>query len=539
MRKLVEALGVDYAQWKALTLVALKLDFRQGSFGQSRMRRATSGVAKIANQLIIYSMYGLFMALLVWASRDLFFAGTIVMTYMMFMVGTAVLLDHSAALTSPADYGVLGFRPVSSRTYFAARLANVLAYTTVLATVAGYLPVVSLFLRDGPAVGVAGILAFYACATTTSLAMLFVYGWLLRAVGPTALRRTLSYVQLIMSFAVYGGYFFIAEVVGRSALTSFVLPRTKLLLLYPATWYEAYLDIAAGHLGASAVLPALASIVLPGVLLAALGGRLSMDYADRISALASSTQKTRPARASSRQGLWFRTGEARAVALLVRSQFRNDQRFRMGVLSILPLTLIYILMGVHDGNVQDPFLRPAAHSGISLVTVAVMMFPTMLKLHLTRSDSYRASWVFFACPADRLRIIRSAKNVLVASFLVPYLGFVALVLSYLTRAFWHVLVHVALLGLISHLLLQVVVLTDPELPFSQPFQVGQRSRQFFFLIGAMAVAGGLMQGVTPVIYASLVRTVAAFAGVGLLSLLVDRLTRTRVDRQARSLEFAG
>lgn len=539
MKRLVEAIGIDYEQWKALTWVALKLDFRQGSFGHSRMGRATRGFAKIINQLIIYSMYGLFMALLVWVSRDLFFAGTIVITYMMFMVGTAVLLDHSAALTSPSDYGVLGFRPVSSRTYFAARLANVLAYTTVLATVAGYLPIVSLFLRYGPAVGFASILAFYACATTTSLAMLFIYGWMLRAVGPRTLRRTLSYVQLVLSFAVYGGYFFVAEVVGKSAITSFVLPHTPLMLLYPATWYEAYLELAAGHLGATTLVPAAASFVLPGALLAGLGGRLSMDYADRISALASSTQKARPARASAGRGRWFRAGEARAVALLVRSQFRNDQRFRMGVLSILPLTLIYILMGVHDGNVQDPFLRPAAHSGISLVTVAVMMFPTMLKLHLTRSDSYRASWVFFACPADRLRIIRSAKNVLVASFLVPYLAFVALVLSYLTGAVWHVLVHVALLGLISHLLLQVVVLTDPELPFSQPFQVGQRSRQFFFLIGAMAVAGVLMQGVMPVLYANPVSTLGAFALVGVLSVLVDRLTRTRVDRQARSLEFAG
>jgi hypothetical protein len=32
----------------------------------------------------------------------------------------------------------------------------------------------------------------------------------------------------------------------------------------------------------------------------------------------------------------------------------------------------------------------------------------------------------------------------------------------------HVLVHVALLGVVSHLLLQAAILIDPELPFSRP-----------------------------------------------------------------------
>jgi ABC-2 type transport system permease protein len=538
MTRLFDAIGVDYAQWKALTLVALKLDFRQASFGRSGMGRNTRGTMLLVSQFVFYSMYGLFMAVLMWASRDLFFAGTLAMTYTLFMIGTTVLLDHSSALTSASDYGVLGFRPVTSRTYFAARLANVLAYTTILTTAAVYMPAAALFLRHGVLVGVAGILAFYACSTTTALAMLFGYGWMLRAVGPAALKRGLSYIQLVMSFAVYGGYFFVAEFVGRSAVTSFTLPKTPLLLLYPATWYAAYIDLAAGQTGWFDIVPAVVSVAVLALLLKGLGGRLSMDYVDRLGALASSTQKVRPARAG-RGALWFRAGEARAVALLVRSQFRNDQRFRMGVLSILPLTLLYVMMGVHDGNIHDPFVRGVGRGGISLVTIAVMMFPSMLKLQLTRSESFRASWIFFACPADRIRIIRSAKNVLVAFFLVPYLAFVAVILGYLSGAYAHVIVHVALLGLVSHLLLQIVVLTDPELPFSRPFQTGERSMSFFFLLIVMVGVGTLASSIMPRLYASITGTAAAFGTVALLSIVVDWLTRARVDRQARSLEFAG
>jgi len=536
---LFAALGIDYAQWKVLTLVALKLDFRQGSFVRSRFGREARGIAILVSQLIFYSVYGLFMAILVWASGDVWLAGIVVMTYVMFMVGTAVLLDHNSALTSPSDYGILGFRPISSRTYFAARLANVLAYTTAMTTVAAYLPALSLFVRHGAAVGFAGIAAFYGCSFFTAFSILFGYGWLMRLIGPDALKRVLSYVQLAMSFFVYGGYFMMSRLAGSRVLASIALPKTGWILLYPATWFAALLEIAAGDTGLHAVLPALVSAAALVALAAGLGGRLSLDYSDRLAGLASSTQRVRPARAAASPGWWFRTDEARAVALLVRSQFRNDQRFRMGVLSILPLTFIYVLMGVTSGGMHDPFLTTRGGSAFSLVTVAVVMFPSMLKPALTRSESFRASWVFFACPADRLRVIRSAKNVVVAFFLAPYLLFIGAIYLYFAHNVLHVLVHIALLGLISHLVLQAYVLLDPELPFSRPMQVGRRSGALVMVMLVMGLISGLLQAFSPTLYGSVEATTIAFGVLLVATIVLDLLTRARVERQARSLEFEG
>jgi hypothetical protein len=539
MRRIAAALGVDYDQWKALTLVALKLDFRGGSFGRSRFGAGARSTAVLVSQAIFYSVYGLFMAIVIWATRDLFLAGTVLTTYVTFMVGTTVLLDHNSALTSPKDYAILGFRPVSSRTYFASRLANALVYTTGITTLTAYLPAVSLFIRHGALVGVAGIAALYGCSFFTAFSILFGYGWLMNIVGADALKRALSYVQLAMSFLIYGGYFLMSQLSRSLALTSVSLPKAWWMLFVPPMWFAAYLDAATGRLVPIEFVAILLSVGLLVGLVAGLGGRLSLSYSDRLAAIAASSKPARPAKAGrSRGGWWFRAGEARAVAVLVRSQFRNDQRFRMGILSILPLTLIYVVMGVRDGNLHDPFVASAGR-GLSFVTVAVLMFPSMLKPALTRSDAFRASWIFFACPADRLRIIRSAKNVLVAFFLLPYLLFIGAIFLYLSHNVWHVVVHVALLGLISHLVLQANVLLDPELPFSRPMQVNRRANSIIMLMVVMFVISALLQGFSATLYQSPTATAIAFGVVITASIVMELLTRARVELQARSLEFEG
>jgi ABC-2 type transport system permease protein len=540
MKRLATAAGVDYEQWKALTLVALKLDFRQGRFGRSRTGD-TRQVAMLVTQAIVYSMYGGFMAILVWATRDLFLAGAALMTYVMFIVGTTVLLEHNSVLTSPQDYGILGFRPITSRTYFFARLANALAYTTAITTVATYLPAVSLFLRHGALVGLAGLAALYGCSFFTAFAILFGYGWLMNAIGADTLKRALSYVQLVMSFAIYGGYMLMSRVVSASALQSLSLPKSPWLLLVPPAWFAAYLDVASGNATWFEFLIAGLSVIGLVALASGLSGRLSMDYSDRLAAIAASTQKVRATRGNSRPGWWFRTGEARAVSVLVRAQFRNDQRFRMGVLGILPMTLIYIFIGLRDGNLQDPFVQSHRGTAFSLVTVAVLMFPALLKQALTHSEQFRASWIFFACPSDRLSLIRSAKNVVLAYFLAPYLLFVFAVYVVVIGigSIGHIALHMALLGLISHLVLQAYILLDPDLPFSRPAQTGRRSGTVIGFMLVMGLASGLLQAFSWWIYQRLTATVIVFGVIIGANALMNLLTRARVEVQARSLEFEG
>ena len=540
MRRLFAAVGVDFEQWKALTVVALKLDFRGSALTQRQGEHESRVVISLIFQAIFYTLFGGIIAYLVWASRDLWLAGTIASTYIAFLIGTAVVLDHHSVISSPVDYAILGFRPVSSRTYFAVKLTNLLVYTTALTTVAAWVPVLVTSARHGVGIGGALFLDIYASSTATTLAIALGYATVLRAVGPDAIERMLSYVQMVMGFAVYGGQFLISGVLSRTAPGTWSLPASPLILLYPGTWFGSYLALASGRTSPGAMACAAVSIVAVVVMGSQLGGRLSLQYSEALGAMtvAARARAASAAEKRSRRGFWFTSGEARAVALLVRGQFRHDHRFRMGVLGLLPFTLLYMVLGVRNGAVADPFTATRNMQAWPL-TMAVLASPTMLRMLLTRSDAFRASWIFFTCPSDRMRIARSSKNVLVAFFLIPYLLVVSAIYAYVVGNVVHVLVHVAFLGLLAHLVLQIALLLDPALPFSRPMQQTRVTGFFLAFTFATILVSLFIQFYSARIYSDITWTIAAVAVIVLIGLVIDVLTRARVSRQAQLLEFEG
>jgi len=256
-----------------------------------------------------------------------------------------------------------------------------------------------------------------------------------------------------------------------------VLKKSAWIFALPPAWFASYLDLAAGKAGLTEFVPALFSVAVLVWLVSKARGKLALEYSDHLSSAMAAGGGVGKATTPGRGSSWiFRGREARAVALLVRNQFKYDQKFRLAVLSILPMTVLYLFIGLRGGKLQDPFV--AGSSGIEnawLLYFAALMFPIMLKSTLTYSDTYRASWIYWATPADRAQLVLWSKNCVLFYFQLPYLAGIAAVCLYFFRNLGHVLVHVAVLALLSHFLLQVSVLLQPSLPFSQPPRKGQRS----------------------------------------------------------------
>jgi hypothetical protein len=537
-----DRLGIDYTQWQALVRAAIKLDLRQAGLDPRGRRRSGGPLRVVLRMSLVYVLTGTMLGAIVLAAEDPFTSGVLVVSAAMFLVALSVLVEYHAVVVSPDDHLVIGALPVSSRTYFAARLTNLVFYIGLQATAFGVLPVLAYTFRGGfrPHLGLAAAAALYLSSATSAIAMVSVYAALLRFVHPTRLKRALSYVQFALSFVLYGGWALLVQFVGPRSRNIIGPINSPWWFLNPASWFASYLALAQGTLALKYWLPAAGSLVLLGSFGAVALRYLSFDYSERLGALSAAGERPRAARAGAGLPI-FRRNEGRAVALLIRAQFRQDLRFRLSVLSILPLTLFYLVYGLREGPLLDPFVHPDnALRGWFLLYMAVLAFPLILIPQMAQSDAYRASWVFYATPASRPALVLSMKDFMTVYFVLPYLAFVGLIMSYFFESFFHVVLHMAVLALVGHITLQVAIRLLPGLPFSQPVQKGSQPGRFLAIwLVLSAVSAVVLPVLSSWIYPSLARSAATLVGLGLTTVLLERLLRMHLERLTSGMEFAG
>lgn len=536
VRWAVEALGADYAQWRVLSRVMLKTDLRSSSAMQLAGSPEKSRAKVPWPILLMYSVYGMFLALVAAAVPGGYLSASIVLLMVSLMVAMAILIDFQSVVISPNDYEILAHQPVSSRTYFLVKLTSILLYTGIIGTLMGGFATMVFLWKFGLPVALGWLVALAGTVVWTSLAMVFVYALVLRIVSPARLRRVLGYLQLVMTMAIF------LPIMLGDTLESMVMnmgePPAAMLAL-PSTWFASVLPLAGGRWSVTGVLAVIAGFGSIVALFDFVGHRLSLSYAERLGVMLADS---RPERSRTGRNVlvtrWF-SSELRVVSTLVRGQFRNDMNFRLAVLSLLPITLLYVFMSLDDGGLPDPFLHLGYEArGLGLIHFAVLGMPLILMENLFRSESYRAAWIFFSTPVDRARLIGNVGNSVAIFFLLPYLAMLAGVFLWSFGNFWHAVIHAGVLGLLAHLALQMLLLVAPRLPFSEPVRKGARIGAFMGAVLLAILALALLPLLLWVYGRATWTAAAVFVLVG-AAVLVPRIVVRQIRGRVERLEFTG
>jgi hypothetical protein len=533
--RVLTALGIDAAQWRALARTYITLDFRSAGGAMRQDRSGRSGTSPLIGLLIITGISSVAFAVVAGSFPDPLMSASLMTTYGAATTMMLLLVDFTGVVVSPDDYGILGHRPVGSRTYFAARLASIAVYVGAISLVMALLPAIVYGVKIGPLAGVAALLAVLSCDLATTVLIITGYVWLLHWVHPARLRRAMSYLQLASAMLFYGMYYLATRAFHSAFLERIGFAQAPWLWAMPSTWFAAFVAVAGGHAPAAAWLASAAAVVLCAACVPLAAGRLSLDYARRIGEMSAVGEPpSRRRRTLPLPG--FSSGEARAVALLVRGQFRFDQRFRMGVLGILPLTGFYLLLGMNEGALEDPFLATSHHGGPG-VFFAIVFIPMTLHAALTVSESWRAAWIFFASPASHARIVVAAKNFISVYFLGAYLLVLAAFWSYFFTRVWHAVIHALFAGLLAHLLLQLMVMVKPTLPFAAEPRKAERSAGLFGVFFAGSIVAGFFPLFLSFVYRSLPRTLGVLGFALVVTAAIEYALRLRVDEAIGELEF--
>ena len=536
LNRAIEALGVDAVQWRVLVATYLRMDFRAGG---GAARQSASGRARghpLIGVAILTAIGGAMFAILAARIPDVLVSATLLTTYGAINTVMLLLVEFTGLVVSPDDYVVLGHRPVSSRTYFAARLASVLAYIGILGAMLALLPAITYALWSG--LGISGLLATFAavllsdgCAT---IIIITVYVVLLTRVHPHRLRRAFSYLQLVSMMGFYIAYYLSLEGFRDSFLFRLSFEDRPWMWVNPAAWFAALVRITAGDAPRAAWIAAAAAVAIAAGCIPLAAGRLSLEYAQRLS----ETTVAGEPQARRRISLpGFRHSESHAVALLVAAQFRFDQRFRMAILGIVPLILFYLLLGLHQGALQDPFSPEGSSAAGVPLYMAVVFKPLTLHASLQYSDSWRAAWIFFATPASAARLIVAAKNFVAIFFLGGYLLLLAGIWSYSYERVWHAFFHAAVIGLLAHLLLQLTVMLRPALPFAAEPRKVERSARLYGVLFFGSLIAAIVPTFLPLVYARQSLTTALVALLIGLTAALEYALRLRLGEAMGELEF--
>lgn len=509
------------------------MEFRApgGAVGPAENERR--GASPLYGLLFVSGVGSLAFALVAAMTADTLVSASLLTTYAAANTMMLLLVDFTSVVLSPDDYNILGHRPIGSRTYFAARMAAVAVYVGSVSAVLGLAPAVVYGVKVGPLAVPATLLAVLLSGLSTAVLVITGYIVLLRWVHPARLRRAMSYLQLAAATSFYLVYYLAVTSFQGLLLDRFGFASTPWLWALPPTWFAALVAVAGGDAPAAAWAAAALAILVAGVSVPLAAGRLSLDYARRVGEMSAVGEPPRNRRGLPIPG--FGRSEARAVALLVRAQFRYDARFRMAVLGLLPLTGFYLLLGMGEGALRDPF-SGTTQTGPG-VFMAIVFIPMTLHAALTVSESWRAAWIFFATPVSHARVVVAAKNFVAVYFLGGYLVVLAAVWAYYFDRVWHAVVHALFAGLLAHILLQLTVIVKPALPFATEPRKGERSSMLFGVILAGSVVAGMFPFALSFVYRNAAVTVGALLLMIALTAAIEYALRLRVAEAIGDLEF--
>ena len=463
-----------------------------------------------------------------------FFIGLGATTVVALVVAFSLLMDFQAVAVSPMDYEVLGHRPVNERTYLIARLTVTGAHQEIIAGLLAGPSVIVCGFRFGwlPALGLA--LAAVLLTLSIVLALIAVYGALVSKVGARRLARSLAYAQFLL-----GVVYFLPMVLlnfnsaGLQRLGTLELEGW--LLAYPVSWFASFVNLFHGHWGWNNLLAGGLAVTTMAGLAWFARDKLSLSSAQELSATLQAESQTGEARQRRRLAglLPARLGVA---AILIRGQFRHDNRFRMNVLVFLPLLVFCFFMAFRLPGTLDPFV-PAANTFMLFgLHFAVLMAPVVMLEELYRADSYRAGWLFFAAPADRARLVADARHCVTLFFFLPYLALAGIAFVWLFEAAWHALPHLFVLGCLGVLSMQCSQFLVPRLPLSMPPGRKRHGMLLFGMIFSLIVVGGALGPYLQFAYARPAWAIATLAGLALCVAVMEKCLPRRMNRRLRWLQ---
>jgi ABC-2 type transport system permease protein len=494
MRKLFKILGADWDQFRWLLGVSIRIDLRRHrGFGSPRRK-----ISPFIWSLLFYGFISMGLSGSLVQKATPFLYSLLIFTYSMAMIIFSVLLEFGNTIVSPDDTDVLAFRPISSRTYFLAKLGNLFFYVLIMGTSLCLFPsIIGLALKGTTILFPFIFFPVAMIANLTAAAfVILVYTSLLRIMPYERFKDLLAYIQTVFVFLI----FFLYQLIPRMS-SNFIKQGVDVngpwLYAAPSAWYAGSVQIILGLNGGTNIWLALLAASSTVLLFSISFRRISLQYSNKIACLQSEKKSKKdkpvslPLHSQIHQGnrlVWkiLRYPEAMAGYSFSSTMLKRDRWVKMILYPSLGFPLAFLLIAILQRDIIDPYASSLSQSntfGMSYMVVFFVFFMIhMLITGIQYSQEWEASWIYYVVPmASPGRFYLGIQWTLFSRLLIPF--FVILGIVFCTQIHWiHAIQHTFSLFILSLVLFATVLFLVKVYPFSKKREKGERTQRFSFLI---------------------------------------------------------
>jgi hypothetical protein len=537
--------SIDRRQLAALVRVGLKTELRGANnpLG-SMMRKRRSGFPPLAGVMIFYFAIGIVLTFVMVQSSDLFVSMLLLCSSIMTFIAITVLLEFSGTILTPDDYAIIGPHPVNSRTFFTAKLINLVIFVAVLSLALGIGPTVAGgIVHHNWLISPVVLLTVLSTALATATFFVIFYTLMLRISSREKMNSLLGYLQLLLIFGFYGIMLVLPQHI-ETVTEALASVHGWYIYLLPSSWYASWAALIFEGATVSRLIAAAVGVMFLVLSYQFALSRLSIGYAKSLAESVNKRQRVATRKESTLARFWrrFTTPEQRVVSRLIRVQFRNDNRYKVTILSVIPIAALYLYLGARDGkSLMDPFVVAAnsTQEPNVLFYLAVGLLPLMIIAGTCYSSAYQAAWVFFANPADRVKLVLAIKRFAILYFCLPFLVVIFAVQAFFFGSLLHSALHSITVLLLCIIVISIMMMLLGKVPFSMPLRKGANTALYFvsFLIQELLI-------MTPMIifskegYGGMQGYLIVIAVLVVVNLLMSLIQNRIIAKRVAKYEFA-
>jgi ABC-2 type transport system permease protein len=497
--------GVDYAQLRAIVGIKLEMDNRR--VPTYRVHQTENSNATFAWTVFIYFILGGALAFLLAFLPSLIFAYSIYHAYLMVMIIMTLVSDFSAVLLDTSDNTIVLPRPITNKTFYAARATHILLYIGLISLALAIGPIVITFFIHGTGAGLAAVVTsfltvFLSVALTNGFYLL-----LMRFTTEDRLKNVINYFQIGMTIFMMGGYQMLPRLFTKTMMEDLSGDTPWWSLLIPPMWMANTIQLFKDFQfdGISLTTAALA-LLFPFIAWWAINRYLTPYFTQKLADLgtasARGTDGQKKISSKTKGNAWAssiaRTGLEKAAFNLASFGFSRDRKLKLRIYPALGYLIVLIFVFIFRARPEEAtwvqYLAKLASSETHLIAIYACIYLVVVatyEIHFT--DDYKASWIFQSAPLKEpgYLLIGTMKSIFLRFFVPMYAA-----TSLLVLLIWKANALIDLIfGFCASLLLILImgVIAEKHLPLSlQPSvrnQGGSMARAIItFLI--LAVVGG-------------------------------------------------